>query len=111
VQGVLAAGRESRRAQGHDEGRNALLELRVLRLGLPQDGDVGVGVFPERDEILIAHFDFGCVIRDSHARAFCRCLSHRPLLPGTSQCGQAAAQVTLETHILCRNAISLAGRK
>jgi len=30
-----------------------LLQLRVLRLGLLQDGDVGVGVFPEREEILI----------------------------------------------------------
>jgi hypothetical protein len=27
-----------------------LLQLRVLRLGFPQDGDVGVGVFPESDE-------------------------------------------------------------
>jgi hypothetical protein len=30
-----------------------LLQLRVLRLGLFQDGDVGVGVFPEGEEILI----------------------------------------------------------
>jgi len=30
-----------------------LLQLRVLRLGLLQDGDVGVGVFPEREEILV----------------------------------------------------------
>jgi hypothetical protein len=28
-----------------------LLQLRVLRLGLLQDGDVGVGVFPEREEV------------------------------------------------------------
>ena len=26
---------------------DSLLQLRVLRLGLVQDGDVGVGVFPE----------------------------------------------------------------
>src|SRR5205809_774635 len=31
----------------------ALLQLRVLRLGLLQDGDVGVGVFPEREKTLI----------------------------------------------------------
>ena len=30
-----------------------LLQLREFNLGLLQDGDVGVGVFPERDEILI----------------------------------------------------------
>ncbi len=29
-------------------GRKKLLQLRVLRFGLLQDGDVGVGVFPER---------------------------------------------------------------
>ena len=29
------------------------LQLRVLGLGLPQDGDVGVGVLPESEEILI----------------------------------------------------------
>ena len=34
----------------HDEG---LLQLRVLRLGLIQDGDAGVGVFPECDEIRV----------------------------------------------------------
>jgi hypothetical protein len=29
-----------------------LLQLRVLRLRFFQDGDVGVGVFPEREEVL-----------------------------------------------------------
>src|SRR5271154_3587608 len=29
------------------------LQLRVLGLGLLKDGDVGIGVFPEREEILI----------------------------------------------------------
>jgi len=32
---------------------NELLQLRVLRLGLLQDRDVGVGVLPKREEILI----------------------------------------------------------
>ena len=32
--------------------RNSL-QLRVLRFGLLQDGDVGIGVFPEGEEILI----------------------------------------------------------
>jgi hypothetical protein len=30
-----------------------LLQLRVFRLGLLQDGDVGVGVFPEGEEIFV----------------------------------------------------------
>jgi hypothetical protein len=34
-------------------GANPLLQLRVLRFGLLQDGDVGVGVLPERKKILI----------------------------------------------------------
>jgi hypothetical protein len=32
---------------------NALLQLRVLRFGLLQDGDVGIGVFPEGEEIFV----------------------------------------------------------
>ena len=30
-----------------------LLQLRILRLGFFQDGDVGVGVFPESGDLLI----------------------------------------------------------
>jgi hypothetical protein len=30
-----------------------LLQLRVLRLGFLQDGNVGVGVFPEGEEIFV----------------------------------------------------------
>src|SRR6202022_1791480 len=33
--------------------RRRLLQLRILRLGFLQDGDVGVGVFPEREEVLV----------------------------------------------------------
>jgi hypothetical protein len=40
---------------GHAAGRSqpCSLQLRVLRFGFLQDGDVGIGVFPEREEILI----------------------------------------------------------
>ena len=38
-----------------------LLQLDVLRLGLLQDGDVGVGVFPEGEEILIGGLCLGGV--------------------------------------------------
>ena len=45
-----------------------LLQLRVLCFGFLQDGDVGVGVFPEGEEILIGGFRFGVVTRE-HTRA------------------------------------------
>jgi hypothetical protein len=35
---------------GHE---SELLQLRVLRLGLLQDGDVGVGIFPEGKKVLV----------------------------------------------------------
>src|SRR5208337_83571 len=38
-----------------------LLQLRVLCLGLLQDGNVRVGVFPEREEIFVGGFCFGRV--------------------------------------------------
>src|ERR1017187_287390 len=37
------------------------LQLRVLRLGFLQDGDIGVGVFPEREEVRIVTLRFGGV--------------------------------------------------
>jgi hypothetical protein len=33
-----------------------LLQLRVLRFGFLEDGDVGIGVFPEREKILVGRF-------------------------------------------------------
>ena len=33
-----------------------LLQLRVLRFGLLQDGNIGIGIFPERKEILVRSF-------------------------------------------------------
>ena len=41
-----------------------LLQLRVLGLGLLQNGDVGVGIFPESEEILIRSSRF----RQRHTR-------------------------------------------
>jgi len=34
-------------------GQQESLQLRVLCLGLLQDGDVGVGIFPEGEEVLV----------------------------------------------------------
>ena len=41
-----------------------LLQLRILRLGFLQDGDVGVSVFPESEEILVGSLRFGGVAGD-----------------------------------------------
>ena len=40
------------------------LQLGVLRLGLLEDRDVGVGVFPQREEILIGRLGLGGVARE-----------------------------------------------
>ena len=40
-------------------GAPHLLQLCVLRLGFLQDGDVGVGVFPDGEEVLIGGAGFG----------------------------------------------------
>jgi hypothetical protein len=37
------------------------LQLRVLRLGLLQNGDVGIGVFPEGEEIQIGSASFRAI--------------------------------------------------
>ena len=42
-----------------------LLQLRVLRFGLLQNGDVGVCVFPQREKILICGTGFGGVALQS----------------------------------------------
>src|SRR5713226_5109592 len=58
--GIL--GRTTRHGQSPRSYRSEqLLQLRVLCFGLLQDGDVGVGVFPEREEILICRLGFGGV--------------------------------------------------
>ena len=38
-----------------------LLQFRVFRRGLLEDGNVGVGAFPECEEILICHLSLGSV--------------------------------------------------
>jgi hypothetical protein len=41
-----------------------LVQLRILRLGFLQDGDVGVGVFPKRQKILIGGSSPRCISGD-----------------------------------------------
>src|SRR5215469_16244222 len=65
------ARRRSPRSAGGGVGKKYLttpalseMQLRVFRLGLLQDGDVGIGVFPEVEEILISSLGFGGIARD-----------------------------------------------
>ncbi len=44
---------------------NPLLQLRVLRFGLLEDRDVGIGVFPEGEEVLVGGAGLGCVALQS----------------------------------------------
>jgi hypothetical protein len=50
---LLAAGLVARLEAAPFQSVVRLLQLRVLGLGLLQDGDVGVGVFPEGEEISV----------------------------------------------------------
>jgi hypothetical protein len=49
------------RAEAGQSGIAALAATRVLRLRLLQDGDVGIGVFPEGEEVLVSGAGFGSV--------------------------------------------------
>ena len=65
---------------------NELLQLRVLRLGLLQNGDVGVGVFPEGEEVVVGDFCLGGValqhIRATEAKMGKRATGNSRTIPG-----------------------------
>ena len=42
-------------------GKRGSLQLGVFRLGLLEDWDVGIGIFPEREEILVCTLCLGLV--------------------------------------------------
>ena len=56
----LGAGGRGTRAEG---ARARLLHFLLLCLGFFQDGNVGVGIFPEGEEILVGSFRFGGATR------------------------------------------------
>ena len=58
-----------------------LLQLRVLRLGFLQDGNVVVGVFPEDEEVLVGTLRFGSVAGEDRPRDCfpVRVFSFRPI--------------------------------
>jgi hypothetical protein len=45
----------------HDLRKDDLLQLRILRLGLLQDGDVGISIFPEGEKVFIGSLCLGGV--------------------------------------------------
>jgi hypothetical protein len=45
-------GRKGGKVKRNVNAAKRLMQLRVLRFGLLQDGDVGIGVFPEGEEFL-----------------------------------------------------------
>jgi hypothetical protein len=57
---VLTPGQERAR-HAEPVRRDWLLQFRVFRFGLAQDGDFGVCVFPEGEEVLVGHASFGVV--------------------------------------------------
>jgi hypothetical protein len=47
--------------QSQESSDHELLQLCVFGLGCDQDGDAGVGIFPQREEILVRGAGFGRV--------------------------------------------------
>jgi hypothetical protein len=58
---VVGVARSTATRLDADQTWSKLLQLSVFRLGLLQDGNVGVRVFPEGEEILVGSFGFGGV--------------------------------------------------
>lgn len=56
--------RRSRSAKRGSE-RSCSLQLGVFRFGLLQDGDVGVGLFPESEEVLVGSLCLGLISGES----------------------------------------------
>src|SRR4029077_11163599 len=56
--------KKSRKGQ-HSSSRRQLLQLCILRLGFFQYVNIGVGILPESEELLVGGFCFCCVTRKS----------------------------------------------
>src|SRR5712692_10416889 len=72
------------------------LYLCVLRLGFLQDGDVGVGVFPEGEEVLVCALRFDVVAREGVGT-------------GQSQVRQCADEIVLHHAGVVENLLELGG--
>ncbi len=75
-----------------------LLQLDVLGLGDDKNGNVGVGVFPEREEILVGSFGFGGVALQSV----------RPRKPEMRQCADGRVQPGMIPYNLLARGLSVA---
>ena len=58
---VVARVDKERRRSRSNRRTLRLLQLRILRLGLLQDGDVAIGVLPQREEIIVGGAGFNGV--------------------------------------------------
>src|ERR1035441_595165 len=74
-----------------------LLQFRVLRLGFFQDGDVGVGVFPEDEEVLVGTLRFGSVAGED-------------IRAGELQVGERAEQEVLHDSGVVEELLEFGGR-
>jgi hypothetical protein len=68
IKGLQARGTARFWASGRTPQRSRvsvrpLLQFGIFGLGLLQDGNVGIGVFPKREEVLICRLGFGGVAR------------------------------------------------
>jgi len=79
--------------------QQGLLQLRVLGFGLLQDWDVGVGVFPEREEILVGGECLGGIAchgvgtTDLKADGATRGVGRRRAVRPGWTCGTSAAKI------------------
>src|ERR1700730_898607 len=80
------------------------LQLRILRFGFLQDGDVGVGVFPEGEEVLIGGFSFGGMAGDSLGRSEAE-MSQRTERPGRSASRKAYSSWTMPSGSLAKGPV------
>ncbi len=79
--GILVRTTKKGQLRDRAEEESGLLQLRVLGFGLLQDGDVGVGIFPEGEEIFVGGECFGLVASERI----------RPAQSQARQCSRRAA--------------------
>src|ERR1035438_534348 len=78
---------------------NSRTKLRVLRLGLFQDGDVRIGIFPEIEKILICGVSSGCVAPQGVSAAASQNAPAFPAITGVTSPSDSLAQLCVEARV------------
>ncbi len=98
--GLTLVGRFPEALEFHELGSaNSSLQVRVLRFGLLQEGDVRVGVFPEREEVFIGGERLGGIAchgvgtTDLKADGATRGVGRRRAVRPGWTCGTSAAKI------------------